>query len=244
MHQHASIVCLRLDADPIRVPMLAGLLSSDDRARSASGLLTIGAALSSPAAARALLAAQLGVRPQAIALHYGACGKPFLADHFADPSLQFTLSRCGDVAIIALAYGRVICVDFEKLREIDDVDDIAAGNFSPRERREYIEVRSEHRMTASFKGWTRNVALVEGLGDGLGFPFHCFEVSLAPVMPALLHRLLDRTGANCGWRRHGVSPVLGHVAALALVVSKQDHQTRLREPAPTCAPGRDGTWQT
>ena len=48
---------------------------------------------------RELVAARLGVRPEAVELVYGAHGKPALARHSADSDLRFNVSHREDVAV-------------------------------------------------------------------------------------------------------------------------------------------------
>src|SRR5207302_4319364 len=55
---------------------------------------------------RQLLAARLGVRPEAVELASGARGKPALAGRFATSDLRFNVSHCKDVAVYALSSRR------------------------------------------------------------------------------------------------------------------------------------------
>src|SRR6266705_2066985 len=57
---------------------------------------------------RQLLAARLGVRPEAVELGSGARGKPALAGRFADSDLRFNVSHCKDVAVYGLSSGREV----------------------------------------------------------------------------------------------------------------------------------------
>src|SRR6266704_1598374 len=142
---------------------------------------------------RQLLAARLGVRPEAIELAAAARGKPALAGCLAASDLRFNVSHCKDVAVYAFSSGREVGIDVEAVRELPDADDVAARWFS---RQEYATYRTLE------------------LGDGLFHPLDRFDVSLAPGEPARILRVEDVPGDRCRWRLEGFSPVPGFVAAV------------------------------
>jgi 4'-phosphopantetheinyl transferase len=236
MHTRVTVDNLRLDADPFRIEMLTALLSKDECARAdrfrfaddrrrfivARGRL------------RQLLGAELGVDPRALALQYGAHGKPFLAERFAAARLQFNVAHSGEIAVIALTVGHHVGVDVEALRELDDAGDIVAGYFSQREQQEYDDVRPEDKAAAFFNGWTRKEAVTKALGTGLSLPLDCFDVSLAPGKPACLRRLRDKAGSACGWHLHSFSPAIGYIAAIAVEGSQSECEVHLHEPGIAC----------
>src|SRR5207248_9160821 len=80
---------------------------------------------------RQLLAARLGVRPEAVELASGARGKPALAGRFATSDLRFNVSHCKDVAVYALSSAREGGVRVEAARTLPVADDVAARRFSP-----------------------------------------------------------------------------------------------------------------
>jgi len=162
---------------------------------------------------RELVAARLGVRPEAVELVYGAHGKPALARHSADSDLRFNVSHCDDVVVYAFSTGREIGIDVEAIRVIRDADDIAARFFSRRENEAYRALERRDRPLGFFNCWTRKEAFIKALGDGLYHPLDGFDVSLAPGEPAKIVRLENTPGDQCGWRMEGFSPAPGFVAA-------------------------------
>jgi 4'-phosphopantetheinyl transferase len=163
---------------------------------------------------RHLLAARLGVAPEAIELVYGPQGKPGLARRFADSDLRFNLSHCEDVAVYAFAHGREIGVDVEQIRELRDADDVAARFFSRREYEAYRALGPRDRPLGFFNCWTRKEAFIKALGEGLSHPLERFDVSLAPGEPARFLRVGETSGRDCGWWMESFSPVTGYVAAV------------------------------
>lgn len=92
-------------------------------------------------------------------------GKPHLAGR---SDLDFSLSHSGELALIAVARGRRVGADVERVRERTDVLAIARGSLSTRERQilECLEP-DEARRAAFFRCWTRKEAYLKGLGTGL-----------------------------------------------------------------------------
>ena len=82
------------------------------------------------AALREILAHYLGASPDEIAFVYGGHGKPALAPPHGD--LRFNLSHSHDVALCAVARGREVGVDVERIRELDDLEENPDGMFSRR----------------------------------------------------------------------------------------------------------------
>src|SRR5262245_42357023 len=143
---------------------------------------------------RELLAARLGLRPEAVELAYDANGKPRLARH----ALHFSVSHCDDLALFAFSPEREVGVDVEALRPIHDADAIAAQVFSPRERLAYAALAVRDRAAAFLRYWTRKEALVKALGEGLSVPLDQIDAARAP-----------------GWRVHSFFPLPGFIAAVA-----------------------------
>src|SRR6184192_671852 len=163
---------------------------------------------------RQLLAARLGVRPEAVELASGARGKPALAGRFATSDLRFNVSHCKDVAVYALSSGREVGVDVEAVRTLPDADDVAARWFSPREYATYRALEPGDRALGFFQCWTRKEAFIKALGEGLYHPLDRFDVSFAPGQPARILWVADVPGDRCPWRLEAFSPVPGFVAAV------------------------------
>jgi 4'-phosphopantetheinyl transferase len=92
-------------------------------------------------------------------------GKPRLAGR---PDLDFSISHSGAVALIAVARGRRVGADVERVRERTDVLAIARGSLSARERGAIESLSTDvARREAFFRCWTRKEAYLKGLGVGL-----------------------------------------------------------------------------
>jgi 4'-phosphopantetheinyl transferase len=102
-------------------------------------------------ALRAALAGYLGVDPVAVALRAGRRGKPALA---GDSPLRFSLSHSGALALIAVASGREVGVDVERIGL---------------------------RPAAFYDEWTSREAAAKCFGGGLGEPLPPRPLRVAPL---------------------------------------------------------------
>jgi 4'-phosphopantetheinyl transferase len=92
-------------------------------------------------------------------------GKPRLAGR---SDLDFSISHSGELALIAVARGRRVGADVERVRPRTDVLAIARGSLSARERRAIEALATdEARREAFFRCWTRKEAYLKALGVGL-----------------------------------------------------------------------------
>jgi 4'-phosphopantetheinyl transferase len=128
--------------------------------------------LVSHVALRLVLGELTGTAPESLRFerrcgHCGGAGhgKPRLAGR---PDLDFSISHSGGLALIAVARGRRVGVDVERVRRRTDVLAIARGSLSARERHA-IECpgTDEARREAFFRCWTRKEAYLKAVGVGL-----------------------------------------------------------------------------
>jgi len=129
-------------------------LSADERARAARFLRDDPRRRwqAGRAALRTVLGGYLGIAPAAVELELGHRGKPALAD--PEASLRFNLSHSGELALIALARGREVGVDVERIGE---------------------------RPPAFYEEWTRREALGKCFGGGLAEPPPRRPVRMVPL---------------------------------------------------------------
>lgn len=164
-------------------------------------------------ALRGLLAAYLDVAAQAIELGTGAHGKPGVA---APPgAIRFNLSHSGDCALIAIARGREVGVDVERIRPLGELDTLIARYASPAERAVLAACPEDDRLRAFFDLWTLKEAYLKGCGDGLLRDLAGIEVALgsAPMRLAAVH---DRPEDRARWRLEPLDAGEGYAAALAV----------------------------
>lgn len=122
--------------------------------------------LAGRAALRALLAEHLGCAPCAVPLATTRFGKPHLADPTA--GLALSLAHCGRWALLAVAPVRALGVDLERVRPLDDADELARRLLGPAERAALARLPAAARGRALLRAWVRLEARRKAVGTGLG----------------------------------------------------------------------------
>lgn len=91
-------------------------------------------------------------------------------------ALRLSLSSSDDVSVVAIAQGRSVGVDIERLDREVDMSAVAATVFSHRERQAMKSVHSLKRQALFFQIWARKEAFVKALGAGFQRDFKSFDV--------------------------------------------------------------------
>jgi 4'-phosphopantetheinyl transferase len=206
---------IALDPDDELVVRLGATLSGDEveRADRFRGPMLRRRFVVGRAALRSVLAGYLEVEPERLTFAYGIRGKPRLSG--VGEGLEFNLSHTEDLALCAITRGRAVGVDVERLRPMDDAEQIIARFFSPREQAEFFEYPQPERLAAFFRAWTRKEALLKATGGGLASLDDSFDVPLADVGVERMSVGND-TDAAGRWTLRDLDVGPGHLAALAV----------------------------
>lgn len=201
------------------VERLRGLLSADELTRADSFRFSRDRSdfIVARGALRSILGRYLRRPPERLRFVYNDYGKPDLSDAGDGVPLRFNVTHAGGLALYAVACGREVGVDVERVREGMDYEGIAENFFSRREVGMLRALPVGQRTEGFFNCWTRKEAYVKALSKGLSLPLDRFDVSLAPGEPA---RLLyapddDKRGAH-GLTLRELAPGFGYVAAVAI----------------------------
>jgi len=204
---HVWRVSLAADAAALR--RLGGLLSDDERRRAerfrfvehrrrfaaARGLL------------RRILSRYVAASPQAVAFRMGPHGKPALVHPARGGAVEFNLSHCEDTALLAVARGRRVGIDIERVRPLTDTMRIARRFFHPAEVRALEALPPGERERAFFTCWTRKEAFLKATGEGVARGLRGFAVWPDPD---------DPTSGPRGWRVQDIEVGEGYAGALAV----------------------------
>jgi 4'-phosphopantetheinyl transferase len=207
-----------LDRSDSSLRRLARVLSPDERARADRFVIerVRRRFVACRGALRMILGRYTGQAPERLRFLYGDYGKPVLAPSAGIADLHFNVSHSEELALVAVARGREIGVDVERLRPLPGAERIAERFFSAPERTAIQALPAERKLEAFFTCWTRKEAYIKALGDGLGHPLDEFAVSLVPGEPARLWSVGDTgSGEEASWSLEALLPTPGYVAALA-----------------------------
>jgi len=113
-------------------------------------------------ALRDILARYLRAQPGQIRFCYDSHGKPSLGERFGEPhrsyaELHFNLSHSDRLALVAVANGRRVGVDVERIRT-DFSQEMLARSYSPREQEELRALPADLQSLGFFNCWTRKEA--------------------------------------------------------------------------------------
>lgn len=164
---------------------------------------------------RELLGKYLDADPARLVFETGVAGKPVLAGRGREPAvLSFNLAHSGDLVLCAVATGRQVGVDVERIKDNLDVLEFARSQFAGEEIAELEAWPEAERREAFFRVWTRKEAFLKARGDGLGFGLRKFAVTAGPE-PRLL-RVDGEPGAGARWGLADLAVADGYSAALVV----------------------------
>jgi 4'-phosphopantetheinyl transferase len=214
--RRAYVWHLRLDRPPEPERALWQLLSEGERRRASEYRFSRHARrfVVRRGVLRLILADSLQTAPERVAIEEGRFGKPRLAGEGAD-FLGFSVAHSGDLALIALAPGREVGVDVERVRDDLSADEIVRRAFSARELGDYARIPAERRVAAFFAAWTRKESHCKALGTGLLTRLDSFSVSVDPDRPA---RLLEASPGELvsTWTLSDLDATPGYAAAITV----------------------------
>jgi 4'-phosphopantetheinyl transferase len=216
--EEARVWLAPLDVGAATVDRLAAVLSPDERDRAVRFHFRRDAMrwIVARATLREILGAHLETEPAAIAFTYGPKGKPALTVEEGRGNLQFSVSHSADLAAFAVTVEVPVGVDVERLRDVEDMEQIAARTFSARECGALRNLLREQRQAGFFNCWTRKEAYIKALGEGLSYPLDRFSVSLAPGMPACLEIVEDAPAHVETWTMEALPVRAGFAGAVVV----------------------------
>jgi 4'-phosphopantetheinyl transferase len=178
----------RIDRPSQHVQAAIGYLSSDEREKAQRFHSSADASrhIVGRGLARGLLGRLLGIHPASLCFHENRFGKPRIADAQNGRGLQFNISHSGDLVLVALARGREVGVDVERLNRHVELEQVAARMFCRHERDDLMSLPVDERLRGFFCCWCRKEAFIKAGGKGLSMPLDKFDVSLSCAEPVVL----------------------------------------------------------
>ncbi len=210
--------CFSLERPPATVRTLIELLSADEGTRAerfyfdhdrrryivAHGTL------------RCILSRYVASPPERLEYDFSPRGKPVLRHSGGRHQLHFNLAHSDALGLCAVAYDQAPGVDVERIRPLDDLNQIAKQFFSASEHEQLRALPEAERLGAFFNCWTRKEAYLKACGEGLARPLDSITVSLAPGEPAQILHIEGSTSKAASWFLQSLVPVRGYVGAVAV----------------------------
>jgi 4'-phosphopantetheinyl transferase len=137
------------------------------------------------AALRVALGRHLDRPPGSLGFMLGPGGKPRLAGATGDSDVFFSLSRSGDLCLIAISDDGPVGVDVEEVSEVPELAGLVRSRFATSEAAAILKRSGKERLAAFYRCWTRKEACVKALETGIGPGLRSVVVSVGD-RPALL----------------------------------------------------------
>jgi 4'-phosphopantetheinyl transferase len=158
---------------------------------------------------RVILSRYLETQPALLQFSYGSAGKPALA-HYGD-DLHFNVSHSDGMALYAVTRDGPIGVDIERVRMIQEAEQISAQYFSREETTRWRSLPNDQQAECFLRHWSCKEAWLKMSGRGI------FDAA-KPTRSGT-----DPTGAQIPDAQTGeilyeLTPATGYVAALALAI--------------------------
>ena len=173
---------------------------------------------------RGILGRYLHVNPERLQFSYGPHGKPAVAPECGGEEIGFNMSDSHGLAIYAVARGRQVGVDLERMRSDVPCERMAKRYFAEAELKAFLALPADQRQEGFFNCWTRKEAYLKAIGRGLSFPLKNVAVSLAPRETAAVLAIQGDPGQAGRWSLVALHPDPAYSAALAV----QGDECRLR----------------
>lgn len=215
-----DVWCVRTEASDAAVEEFRLALTFEERERAArfrfdhlqrSFVLARGAL-------RVLLGSYLNTSRSNVRFRYNSSGKPSLASL---GRIRFNVSHSSRLAVFAFTLDCEVGVDVEKIRPLQEMDEIAKHFFCAEEAAELAALPLDERERAFFLCWTRKEAYIKATGDGLSAPLGAFRVTLRPCDVARFIHLPRERGSNTAWTLDNLKLSSDYAGALAYADSQR-----------------------
>ena len=157
---------------------------------------------------RRILGEYLNESPERICFRANRFGKPELA---REASVNFSLSHCRSIAVLAVANGQPVGVDVEDVKPVEP--EVAGTHFSAIELSNLNRLHGDAWLSGFYRCWTRKEAILKAEGVGLSRALDSFDVEL--LQDKLPQLLGTRESFSHPWTLHDLLPSSSTIGALA-----------------------------
>jgi 4'-phosphopantetheinyl transferase len=152
-----------------------------------------------------------GSRPERLAFHYNAKGRPELAGG----GLAFNLSHSHGLGLLAVTESGRIGVDLERVRPVSDLLGLARRYFTPGEVGDIEAAEISCRLDVFYQLWTRKEAFIKAHGEGVAYGLDRVQVTSGVDVPPRFLGLAEGDDP-AAWSLSHLDPAPGFQGALAV----------------------------
>jgi 4'-phosphopantetheinyl transferase len=175
-------------------------------------------------ALRRILAWYTGERPEHLRFSYSTWGKPRLEPAARGQRIEFNVSHSGQLAVYAIADGRRLGVDVERIVPVTENDErLSRSWLSEQELAEMSTLDVSARTRCFYSLWTHKEAYLKARGEGLSLAPDRVRIPRAPAGGSFESAF--ESGAAQRWSLRELEAGPGYAAALAV----EGHDWRLSQ---------------
>jgi len=152
-----------------------------------------------------VLAGYLSIDPSDVVMGRSSRGKPFVE---GGEDLRFSATRSRDLSVVAVARGREVGVDIERLRPITSCEAVARRVLGEAEAERLSRLPLEGRDVSFLRSWTRNEATAKAYGCGLPGTVFSDDARAADIA--------DATAATAPLKVYDLELPVGWIGSLAV----------------------------
>lgn len=139
---------------------------------------------------RLLIAEYLKLNPANLEFSYNEFGKPYIFNNKND--LQFNVSHCDNIIVLAFTNFTEIGVDVERIREIEDMDGVIDLCFTQYEKNWFSSIFDKSKIETFYKIWTVKEAFIKNIGKGFSFSPKDVELTNESDNRILIKKILPK----------------------------------------------------
>ena len=137
--------------------------------------------------------------PRALILESSPSGKPRVICDGEFSEMEFNLTHSHGRGAVAVACGRAVGIDLEKVRTEVDCRRLAVRYFSAQEQSAVLAASDQRLPGIFFRQWVGKEAYLKGTGIGLQFPLDQCEVIFTEAEERAIIRCQGETGGSEAW---------------------------------------------
>ncbi len=160
---------------------------------------------------RKILGIYLDSDPESLLFSYSTKGKPSIPNG----NIFFNLSHSNELALCAISGNRLIGIDIEHLRPVNDIEGLSKRYFSHQEFQIIKSLPFEKKTETFYTIWTFKEAYLKAIGKGLE-GLEQVEVSFSQEKPSGLLKINGRNLNAKSWGVSRIKPAREYTAALAV----------------------------
>ena len=164
---------------------------------------------------RKILGRYLSIEPNKLNFSYSSHGKPSLSNYFNGDKIHFNLSHSKGLVLYAMARGREVGIDVERITPGIMDKQFVSYVFSQKELYGIQSLPPNLRMITLFQRWTRKEAFAKALGQGLSYDLKRIDATRALGNKSVISNQNSDAHDNCSWSLRDIE--LGSGYALSLI---------------------------